>query len=300
MAGERRALGRLAAAVHALHGDEHAARSGRVAEQNVFQLCHVVRDMRRPGGGQLVLRAVAVTDADGIHAVRLPALDVKAAVADHHDAAAEGLHAPADKRRLAGILVVQPRPDHIVQIRRKAEFLSDALGENLRLRGDNRHARAVLFQAPKQRRNAGIYLVFRPADALKALVIVVNRLIGLLLRHADDLSEGIIQRRADEHLELLLRKAGEAHLLRRVNRGLGDALLRLGERSVQIKKNRRILHRLLLLAFSAASGRGLFPALRGFLRLFAFSFPARRFLFFDFVRGGLRFLAADQRRDVGI
>ena len=45
----------------------------------------------------------------------------------------------------------------------------DALGENLRLRGDNRHARAVLFQAPKQRRNAGIYLVFRPADALKAL-----------------------------------------------------------------------------------------------------------------------------------
>ena len=148
MAGKRRALGRLAAAVHTLHGDEHAARSGRVAEQNAFQLRHVVRNMRRPGGGQLVLRAVA--DADGIHAVRLPALDVEAAVADHHDAAAEGLHAPADKRRLAGILVVHPRPDHIVQIRRKAEFLSDALGENLRLRGDNRHARAVLFQAPKQ------------------------------------------------------------------------------------------------------------------------------------------------------
>lgn len=83
---------------------------GASPEQNVFQLCHVVRNMRRPGDGQLILRAVAVTDADGIHAVRLPALDVKAAVADHHDAAAEGLRAPADKRRLAGILVVHPGP----------------------------------------------------------------------------------------------------------------------------------------------------------------------------------------------
>lgn len=146
MFGERGALRRLAAAVHALHRDEHASRSGRIADQDIRQFLHGMRNMRCIGGNQLFFRAVAIAHADGIHAVRPAAFDIEAAVANHHDAAAECFHAPADKRRLAGILVIQPRPDHVVQIRRETKFFRDALGENLRLCGDDRHARAIFLR----------------------------------------------------------------------------------------------------------------------------------------------------------
>ena len=257
--------------------------------------------MRRIGGNQLFFRAVAIAHTDGIHAVRPAAFDIEAAVANHHDAAAECFHAPADKRRLAGILVIQPRPDHVVQIRRETKFFRDALGENLRLCGDDRHARAVFFETAKQRGNAGIHLVFRPADTLKPFMIIIDRPIGLLIRHSDDRAERIKQRRADKHLELLLCKAGEAHLFRRVNRGFRNALFRLGERSIQIKKNCRILHRLLLLAFSAASGRLFsFGSTAFFAFGLAFFRPARGFLLRDNLLRHLRFAAADQRRHMGI
>ena len=201
-----------------------------------------MRDMRRARLFQFFLAAVTIADADGIHAVGLSAVDVKATVADHDRLAAERFNAPADERRFAGILVVQPRTDDGIQIRRKAEFLCNAFGKDLWLRGHDSGAHAVLFQAAQKRRDTGVNLVFRPAEPLKAFMIIVDRLIRLLIRHADDLAERIIQRWSDKDLELLRRITREAHLLRRVDCRLCDTLFGTGQRAVKVEKHRCIFH----------------------------------------------------------
>ena len=235
-------LRRLAAAIHALHGDEHAACAGHIAQQNIRQFFNRVRDVRRTRFLQFHFAAVAVADADGVHTVGFAAVDVKAAVAHHDHVAAKGFNAPADKRSLAGILVVQPRSDDGFQIRRKAEFLCNAFGKNLRLGGHNRNARTVLFQTAQKRRNTRVNLVFRPSEPLKAFVVIVDCLNRLLIRHADDLTERIKQRRPDKYLELLGRIAREAHLLCRVNRRFCNALFRASQRAVQVEKHCCIFH----------------------------------------------------------
>ena len=242
MADERLALGCLAAAIDTLHRHEDAPRPGRVAQQEGVKLRHAVRNVRRAGRAQLFLRAVAVGHADGVDAVARAALDIVAAVADHDAPAAEQRHRPADDFDLAGMLRIHARADNRVKIWRHAEFFCDPLGKDLRLRRRNGDLRAVELQAPQQRRDTRIDLIFRPADARKALAIQRHRLLRLHIIHAHDRPEGMIQRRADEGLELLLGIARKAHLFRGVERGAGDALLRTGERSIQIKQNRCICH----------------------------------------------------------
>ena len=160
------------------------------------------------------------------------------------------------------MLVVKARADDGVQIRHEAELHRDLLSEGLRLRRGNGDPAAVLLEAPQQRRDAGVDLVFRIADGRKAFAIIQNRLLRLLAGHAADLHKRIVERRTDEHLELLLGVAGKAHARRRVQRRARDALFASGQRAVQIKEDRRILH---LIPASCGGGRWfrpVHPALR--------------------------------------
>jgi len=66
---------------------------------------------------------------------------------------------------------------------------------------------------------------------------VFHRAVGLLLRVADEVAEGIEQRRADELFECFAVADGRAHVLERVDDGIDDARRGVADGAVEVEEN---------------------------------------------------------------
>ena len=228
-------LGSLAAAVQAFHGQEGAGRLLRVRAEDIQDLPGRTRGLFRAGFRQFRLAAVAVGDAQRMHAGFPSALHVKAAVAHHPGFPAVFRQGPADQ-----VLLFRTAPlgaDHRGKEAVQAEMLQDPAGEAGRFPGHDAEPEAAAVQRAQDRADSGINPVLKQADRGIALPVSLHGPGRLRGGHAHVFPEGILQRRPDHFPQDVFPGFGETHPLRRVTRAVPDALLGPGQRPVQVEQD---------------------------------------------------------------
>ena len=108
-------------------------------------------------------------------------------------------------------------------------------GGYLRFAGGNADIPARPAQGAQQAADAGKHPVFIQAHGGVALTVVCHSLPGPVLVHAHVGLKGIHQRRADKLAQGIPLRVGITHAVRRIANAVPDALLGLGQGSVQIK-----------------------------------------------------------------
>ena len=225
----------LAAAVHALHGQEGPLGRRFAGAEGVDEGLYGGGVHVASGLAQLLLAAVAEARADGFHAHGAPALDVEAAVAHHPGLGVVLRQRGADELRLVRAPGGAVRANDPIEEPVQAEVADDPLGGLLRLARGHAQPAALTLQRPQQAANAGIHPVLEQAHGGIPLPVGIHGPLCHVLIHAHKVVEGIEQRRADELPEGRRVRLREAQLLRRVAHAVPDALLGLGQRTVQIK-----------------------------------------------------------------
>ena len=98
------------------------------------------------------------------------------------------------------------------------------------------------MQSLEQLTNAGIHLVFKSSSGHIVFPKQQRAALGGSRIHAGIALKGIHQRRADVLAQPRFVRNGQVHLVQRITHGIGDAVVGVGQRAVQIKNYRIVAH----------------------------------------------------------
>ena len=168
--------------------------------------------MGRLRGQSFAFFPIAVQGGDGINARVLRADDVPGNVAHHHGLFAFRQHA-ADQVGFVDVQLLRGRPGHSVKVFEQIKVPKNINGGMLGFAGRNSQINAPLLQSAEQSPDAGIDLVFLPADGNIPLPVQVGGVSGLLLGHAAVFHIAVRQRWTEEPPQGRFRRHGQAHFL---------------------------------------------------------------------------------------
>ena len=98
------------------------------------------------------------------------------------------------------------------------------------------------MQGLEQLANAGIHLVFKSSSGHIVFPKQQRAALGGSRIHAGIALKGIHQRRADVLAQPRFVRNGQVHFAQRIAHGVGDAVVGVGQRAVQIKNYRIVAH----------------------------------------------------------
>ena len=165
---------------------------------------------------------------------------VVAAVADHDGVSRHiGAHERRahDARLVRAGLILQTGAADVVKILRQLKMPQNSPRKFLRLRRCNHQPQSRCVERGKELRHSLVGHILRPAAAGEVITKFADRLLRLRLVHIANRRKALVERRTDEGSQRISRRQLAAKALERIAHRFYDALLRVGQRSVEVKKD---------------------------------------------------------------
>ena len=210
--------------------------------QQISELLHCIDHIGCTRLLQFPWSSIAVSNADAVEVVCLCSLHIKAPVTNH-DHLCRGclsLRVQAAQRFLYDFLLfdagaIQFAADHHIKILFYIKMLQDSLDKDGRLARRHCQTAAAFLERFEQVRHSFINFVFIQSHRLKTLSILGDRLLCCLSIHLIKLLKAVLQRRSDKWFQLFGVRLVDAKMFQCVLYSGGDADLRVGDGSIQIK-----------------------------------------------------------------
>ena len=170
----------------------------------------------------------------------LCALYVKPAVANHRSLPCISQQAQLPQRLGNDLLLLHPSAvqlaaDHHRKIRLDLKMFQNLFDKDGRLAGCHRQRTPLRTQLRQKLRHSRVDFVFVQSHRRKTLPIFFHRLLCLLFTHLIKLLKALLQRRSDEGRQPVGIRLDDSKGFQRILHAFGDAHLRVGNGSVQIK-----------------------------------------------------------------